>query len=40
MVDEIRALRSPKPATIYLVDTDETMLAAFEEALRNAAQGI
>jgi len=40
MVDEIRALRSQKPGTIYLVDMDENMLAAFEEALRNAQQGI
>ena len=40
MVDQIRANRSPKPATIYLVDTDDGMLSAFEEALRNAAQGI
>jgi len=40
MVDEIRALRSSKPATIYLVDTDEGMLSAFEEALRNAQQGV
>src|SRR5260221_13437363 len=29
MVDEIRALRAPKPATIYLVDTDEGMPSAF-----------
>jgi O-acetyl-ADP-ribose deacetylase (regulator of RNase III) len=40
MVDEIRALRAPKPATIYLVDTDDVMLSAFEEALRNAQQGV
>src|SRR5262249_6718200 len=40
MVDEIRALRTPKPQTIYLVDTDDGMLGAFEEALRNAQQGI
>src|SRR5215470_7955596 len=40
MVDEIRALRSQKPGTIYLVDMDENMLAAFEEALRNAQQGV
>jgi O-acetyl-ADP-ribose deacetylase (regulator of RNase III) len=40
MVDEIRANRSAKPATIYLVDTDDGMLSAFEEALRNAQQGI
>ena len=40
MVDEIRAMRTAKPATIYLVDTDDGMLTAFEEALRNAQQGI
>lgn len=40
MVDELRAHRGPKPATIYLVDTDDGMLHAFEEALRNAQQGI
>ncbi len=40
MVDELRAHRSAKPATIYLVDTDDGMLAAFEEALRNAQQGL
>jgi len=40
MVDEIRALRTPKPGTIYLVDTDEDMLISFEEALRNAQQGV
>jgi O-acetyl-ADP-ribose deacetylase (regulator of RNase III) len=40
MVDEIRALRTPKPGTIYLVDMDDGMLGAFEEALRNAQQGV
>lgn len=40
MVDELRAHRQAKPQTIYLVDTDEIMLAAFEEALRNAQQGL
>lgn len=40
MVDEIRALRAPKPSTIYLVDMDDSMILAFEEALRNAQQGI
>jgi O-acetyl-ADP-ribose deacetylase (regulator of RNase III) len=36
MVDELRAHRGPKPATIYLVDQDDGLLLAFEEALRNA----
>jgi O-acetyl-ADP-ribose deacetylase (regulator of RNase III) len=40
MVDELRAHRGPKPATIYLIDTDDRMLAAFEEACRNAQQGL
>ena len=40
MVDELRAHRAAKPATIYLVDTDESMLLAFEDALRNAQQGL
>ncbi len=40
MVDELRAHRQQRPATIYLVDTDEVMLHAFEEALRNAQQGL
>jgi O-acetyl-ADP-ribose deacetylase (regulator of RNase III) len=40
MVDELRAHRQQKPGTIYLVDTDDEMLAAFEEALRNAQQGL
>jgi len=39
MVDEIRANRSPKPATIYLVDTDDGMLSAFAEALRHELAG-
>lgn len=39
MVDELRAHRSPKPQTVYLVDTDDRMLVAFEEALRNAQLG-
>jgi O-acetyl-ADP-ribose deacetylase len=40
MVDEIRAHRGPKPHTIYLIDTDDGMLASFEDALRNAQQGL
>jgi len=36
IVEEIRAHRRPNPETIYLVDTDEQMVAALEEALRNA----
>jgi len=40
MVDELRAHRQAKPATIYLVDVDDQMLHAFEEACRNAQQGL
>ncbi len=40
IIDEIRAHRQPKPATVYLVDIDEEMLEAFEDACRNAQQGI
>ncbi len=36
IVEEIRAHRRPNPETIYLVDQNEMMLAALEEALRNA----
>ncbi len=36
IVEEIRAHRRPNPETIYLVDQNEIMLAALEEALRNA----
>ena len=36
----VNASRQAKPATIYLVDQDESMLHAFEEACRNALQGI
>ncbi len=39
IVEEIRAHRKPFPETIYLVDTSADMVAAFEEALRNAQQG-
>ena len=40
MVDELRAHRMPKPSTIYLVDLEEDMLGAFQEALANAQQGL
>jgi O-acetyl-ADP-ribose deacetylase (regulator of RNase III) len=40
VVDELRAHRQAKPATIYLVDQDDGMLQAFEEACRNALQGL
>jgi len=40
IVDELRAHRQPRPAIIWLIDTDDVMLNAFEEALRNAQQGI
>jgi O-acetyl-ADP-ribose deacetylase (regulator of RNase III) len=36
MVDELRAHRQPKPATIYLVSPAEEQLTAFAEALRVA----
>ena len=38
IVEEIRAHKKPFPETIYLVDTSAEMVAAFEEALRNAQQ--
>ena len=40
MVDELRAHRQPKPETIYLVDSDDRMITAFEDALRHAQQGL
>jgi O-acetyl-ADP-ribose deacetylase (regulator of RNase III) len=40
IVEEIRAHKRPFPETIYLVDTSADMVAAFEEALRYAQQGI
>lgn len=40
IVDEIRAYRQPRPATVYLVDTDDRMLQAFQVALHNAQQGL
>jgi O-acetyl-ADP-ribose deacetylase (regulator of RNase III) len=36
IVEEIRAHKRPAPETIYLVDTNDSMVEAFEEALRNA----
>jgi O-acetyl-ADP-ribose deacetylase (regulator of RNase III) len=36
IVEEVRAHRRPNPETIYLVDTNEEMIAALEDALRNA----
>jgi O-acetyl-ADP-ribose deacetylase (regulator of RNase III) len=40
IVEEIRAHRRTFPETIYLVDESEDMVAAFEQALRNAQQGL
>ena len=40
IVEEIRAHKKQFPETIYLVDTQADMVAAFEEALRNAQQGL
>jgi O-acetyl-ADP-ribose deacetylase (regulator of RNase III) len=40
IVEEIRAHKKPFPETIYLVDTSAEMVAAFEEALHNAQQGL
>lgn len=36
MIDELRAHRQPKPATVYLVDKNEDILFCLEEALRLA----
>jgi O-acetyl-ADP-ribose deacetylase (regulator of RNase III) len=36
MIDELRAHRQAKPATVYLVDLNENILRHFEEALRLA----
>jgi O-acetyl-ADP-ribose deacetylase (regulator of RNase III) len=36
MVDELRAHRGAKPSTVYLVDNEDALLLAFEDALRNA----
>lgn len=40
IVEEIRAHRRPCPETIYLVDMNDHMIAALEEALRNAQANI
>jgi len=40
IVEEIRAHKRAFPETIYLVDTSSDMVAAFEEALHNAQQGL
>jgi O-acetyl-ADP-ribose deacetylase len=37
MVDELRAHRQPKPATVYLVDLRDDILMNLEEALRVAS---
>lgn len=40
IVEEIRAHKRPHPSTIYLVDSSPAMISAFEDALRNAQQGL
>lgn len=40
IVEELRAHKRPHPETIYLVDAQPTVVAAFEEALRNAQQNV
>src|SRR5690242_17377492 len=40
IVEEIRAHKRPFPETIYLVDTNQMVVDAFEEALRNAQQNL
>jgi O-acetyl-ADP-ribose deacetylase (regulator of RNase III) len=40
IVEEIRAHKRPFPETIYLVDTNQSMIEAFEDALRNAQQNL
>jgi O-acetyl-ADP-ribose deacetylase (regulator of RNase III) len=40
IVEEIRAHKKPFPETLYLVDTSAEMVAAFEDALKNAQSGI
>jgi hypothetical protein len=37
MVDELRAHRQPKPATVYLVDLRDEILLNLEDALRVAS---
>lgn len=40
IVEEIRAHRRPCPETIYLVDMNDEMVTALEDALRNAQQNL
>jgi O-acetyl-ADP-ribose deacetylase (regulator of RNase III) len=40
IVEEIRAHRRPNPETIYLVDQNELMILALEDALRNAQSNL
>ena len=40
IVEEIRAHKRANPETVYLVDTNELVIQAFEEALRNAQQNL
>lgn len=40
IVEEIRAHKKDLPETIYLVDPSGAMVEAFEDALRNAQQGL
>lgn len=40
IVEEIRAHKRPFPETIYLVDMNQQMIEAFEDALRNAQQNL
>jgi O-acetyl-ADP-ribose deacetylase (regulator of RNase III) len=40
IVEEIRAHKKPFPETVYLVDSSAEMVAAFEDALKNAQQGL
>ncbi len=40
IVEEIRAHKRACPETIYLVDTNQEMVEAFEDALRNAVQNL
>lgn len=40
IVEELRAHKKPFPETIYLVDLAQDMVAAFEDSLRSAQQGL
>lgn len=40
IVEEIRAHKRPFPETVYLVDNNQGMVEAFEDALRNAQQNL